>query len=347
MSSLLRPSASSASWLFAAASSPAPSSSRHAAVCCRRAAATASVNPRRGISQSAASQKAIPFTLNTTRSETAPAHDAAGHQQHGSDGKVLRMIMFGKPGAGKGTLSGRLVKKYDIVSMSTGDLLRQHIAEKTEVGLLAESIVASGGLLPDDVMLKVVTSKLDALQNRHWILDGFPRTLGQGKLLDAHLHTKGTPLSLIVNLDVPDDVILGRISDRWVHLPSGRVYNLSYNPPKVPGHDDETGEPLTKRPDDNPEIFARRLEQFYASTSPLLAYYSAQAAGSAAATRLVTLAGSTSDEIWPQLENVLRTHFPAVKERQDVKRRNSLSDALLAQRERERRDKGEAAVRNA
>ena len=94
------------------------------------------------------------------------------------------------------------------------------------------------------------------------------------------------------------------------------------------------------------EIFARRLEQFYASTSPLLAYYSAQAAGSAAATRLVTLTGSTSDEIWPQLENVLRTHFPAVKERQDVKRRNSLSDALLAQRERERRDKGEAPVRN-
>ncbi|KAI0333638.1 ADK-domain-containing protein [Cubamyces sp. BRFM 1775] len=348
MSSLLRPSATSAaasSWLLTAASTSTPSYSRHATVCCRRAAATPSVNLRRGISQSAALRKAIPFTLNTTRSETAPAQDA-GHQQHGNDGKVLRMIMFGKPGAGKGTLSGRLVKKYDIVSMSTGDLLRQHIAEKTEVGLLAESIVASGGLLPDDVMLKVVTSKLDALQNRHWILDGFPRTLGQGKLLDAHLHTKGTPLSLIVNLDVPDDVILGRISDRWVHLPSGRVYNLSYNPPKVPGHDDETGEPLTKRPDDNPEIFARRLEQFYASTSPLLAYYSAQAAGSAAATRLVTLAGSTSDEIWPQLENVLRTHFPAVKERQDVKRRNSLSDALLAQRERERRDKGEAAARN-
>ncbi|KAI0670347.1 adenylate kinase [Trametes maxima] len=327
--SFLRPSASSAaSWLRTAAPAVA-GSSRHAAA--------PALGTRRAISQSAAPRKALPFSLNTTRSETAPAQDASS--------KLLRMIMFGKPGAGKGTLSGRLVKKYDIVSMSTGDLLRQHIAEKTEVGLLAESIVASGGLLPDDVMLKVVTSKLDLLQNRHWILDGFPRTLGQGQLLDQHLTTKGTPLSLIVNLDVPDDVILGRISDRWVHLPSGRVYNLSYNPPKVAGHDDETGEPLTKRPDDNPEIFARRLEQFYASTSPLLAYYGAQAAGLAATTRLVTLSGSTSDEIWPQLEGVVRSNFPGVRERQEVKRRSSLSDALLAQRERDQRAEGDAPAR--
>ncbi|KAI9064468.1 adenylate kinase [Trametes sanguinea] len=337
--SFLRPGASPASSWLRAPSACVAGSSRH----------VRSASARRTITQSAASQKAIPFTLGSARAEAAPAEDVTSpglRPQSASNGKVLRMIMFGKPGAGKGTLTARLVKKYDIVSMSTGDLLRQHIAEKTEVGLLAESIVASGGLLPDDIMLKVVTSKLDVLQNRHWILDGFPRTLGQGKLLDEHLATKGTPLSLIVNLDVPDDVILGRISDRWVHLPSGRVYNLSYNPPKVPGHDDETGEPLTKRPDDNPEIFARRLEQFYASTSPLLAYYSARAAGSGSATRLVTLSGSTSDEIWPQLENVLRTHFPSVPERQDVKRRHSLSDAVLAQREQEARKKGEAAVRD-
>ncbi|CDO69512.1 hypothetical protein BN946_scf184785.g17 [Trametes cinnabarina] len=337
--SLLRPSAFAASAWLRTPSLCVPGSSRHVSV----PLAT------RTISQSAASHKAIPFTLGSARSETVSADSVAtpgSRQQPGSNGKVLRVIMFGKPGAGKGTLTARLVKKYDIVSMSTGDLLRQHIAEKTEVGLLAESIVASGGLLPDDIMLKVVTSKLDVLQNRHWILDGFPRTLGQGELLDKHLASKETPLSLIVNLDVPDDVILSRISDRWVHLPSGRVYNLSYNPPKVPGHDDETGEPLTKRPDDNPEIFARRLEQFYASTSPLLAYYSAKAAASASVTRLVTLSGSTSDEIWPQLENVIRTHFPSVQERQDVKRRHSLSDAVLAQREQETRKKGEAAVKD-
>jgi len=240
------------------------------------------------------------------------------------------MLMFGKPGAGKGTLSARLVQKYEILSLSTGDMLRQHIAERTDVGRMAEEIVATGGLLPDEVMLKVVTSKLDSLHNKHWILDGFPRTLGQGVLLDEHLRQRQSPLSLVVNLDVPDDIILSRISDRWVHLPSGRVYNLSYNPPKVPGRDDETGEPITKRPDDNPEIFARRLEKFYASTSPLLSHYVDQ---SSRTTRVATLSGSTSDEIWPQLEALLRSNFPNLKERvetREQKRRSSLSDAVLA-----------------
>ncbi|KAL1733108.1 adenylate kinase-domain-containing protein [Schizophyllum commune] len=251
--------------------------------------------------------------------------------------RLLRMVMFGKPGAGKGTLSGRLTKKYDIVSISSGDVLRQHIAERTEIGRQADAIVAQGGLLPDDLMLKVVTSKLEELKGKHWILDGFPRTLGQGELLDGHLKKQGMPLSLVVNLDVPDDVILSRISDRWVHLPSGRVYNMSYNPPKIDGLDDETGEPLTKRPDDNPETFARRLQQFYASTSPLLDYYSAQAeAGNvhhaadasvhlhphqlrlptrAHKLQMVTLHGKTSDEIWPQLEGVVQSGFPALRER--------------------------------
>ena len=101
--------------------------------------------------------------------------------------RLLRMLMFGKPGAGKGTLTARLVKTYDVVSLSTGDLLRRHIDRRTEVGREAEEIVASGGLLPDEVMLRVVSSELDELRNQHWILDGFPRTLGQAELLDAHL----------------------------------------------------------------------------------------------------------------------------------------------------------------
>ncbi|CAK5277397.1 unnamed protein product [Mycena citricolor] len=257
------------------------------------------------------------------------------------------------PGAGKGTLSSRLVKKYTgITTISTGDLLRQHIAERTDIGREAEEIVAQGKLLPDEVMLKVVTSQLDGLRNKHWILDGFPRTLGQGELLDAHLGKQGMPLTLVVNLDVPDEVILSRISDRWVHLPSGRVYNVSYNPPKVDGFDDVTGEPLMKRPDDNPETFARRLQQFYASTSPLLAYYAKSANRRhrlPGTTRkqhphqlvfphshtllLRTLSGSTSDEIWPQLDALVRTEFPSLKEAGptlDVRRRHSLSEAVLA-----------------
>lgn len=284
----------------------------------------------RGFRSAAVANKALPFSLfNLVRAASVTKIPS----DHG-EGKVLRMLMFGKPGAGKGTLAARLVKKYDVLSLSTGDMLRQHIADSTEVGRIAEEIVATGGLLPDDIMLKVVASKLDLLHNKHWILDGFPRTVGQGKLLDDHLRLQGTPLSLIVNLDVADEIILSRISDRWVHLPSGRVYNLSYNPPKVAGHDDETGEPLTKRPDDNPEIFARRLEQFYASTSPLLDYYRTQATSGV---KMVTLSGATSDEIWPQLDSVIRTNFPNVRERpesREQKRRTSLSEAVLARRER-------------
>ncbi|TRM62743.1 adenylate kinase-domain-containing protein [Schizophyllum amplum] len=257
---------------------------------------------QRGYAASAIAQRALAFGLQPAL--RAQSDDEGGH-------RVLRMLMFGKPGAGKGTLAGRLTKKYDILSISSGDLLRQHIAERTEVGRQAEAIVAQGGLLPDEVMLKVVTSKLEALKGKHWILDGFPRTLGQGELLDAHLKKQDMPLSLVVNLDVPDEVILSRISDRWVHLPSGRVYNMSYNRPKIDGLDDETGEPLNKRPDDNPETFARRLQQFYASTSPLLDYYSAQAE----AGNMATLHGTTSDEIWPQLEAVVAGSFSGLRER--------------------------------
>jgi len=269
------------------------------------------------------------------------------------------MLVFGKPGAGKGTLTARLVQKYEILSLSTGDLLRQHIAERTEVGREAEETVARGGLLPDEVMLKVVSSKLDSLYNKHWILDGFPRTLGQATLLDNHLKKKQSPITFVVNIDVPDDVILSRISDRWVHLPSGRVYNMSYNRPKVEGYDDVTGEPLTKRPDDNPQIFSRRLSQFYASTSPLLEYYTAAAISSTEPVHnphqhphqlsfhrpqqtltLQTLSGATSDENWPHLDKLIRNAFPNLKERiltRQMKRRNNLSDAIFT-------DKVEAGV---
>jgi nucleoside-triphosphate--adenylate kinase len=242
------------------------------------------------------------------------------------------MLMFGKPGAGKGTLSARLVKKYDVLSLSTGDMLRGHINERTEIGRQAEEIVASGGLLPDDVMLRVVTTKLEAIEDKHWILDGFPRTLGQGKMLDKHLKTQSKPLSLVINLDVPDKVILQRISDRWVHLPSGRVYNMSYNRPKVDGLDDETGEPLTRRPDDNPEIFSRRLRKFYEATTPLLSYYQTQQHPT-----LATLSGETSDEIWPQLDATIQRMFPLLKERpesQEAKRRHSLSEVMLGRKDR-------------
>ncbi|KAI9509631.1 ADK-domain-containing protein [Russula earlei] len=285
----------------------------------------------RAFSTTVRSQSSLPFSVRGSRSAAGPDADSSADSSH-PNGKMLRMIFFGKPGAGKGTLTARLVRKYDVISLSTGDLLRQHIAEKTEIGRIAEEIVAKGGLLPDELMLKMVSSKLDALRNNHWVLDGFPRTVGQGKLLDAHLRKQGTPLNLVVSLDVPDEAIIARISDRWVHLPSGRVYNLSYNRPRVDGLDDETGEPLTKRPDDNPEIFARRLRQFYTSTSPLLQYYSSLQTSRLHDPRakLVSLRSSTSDEIWPLLEHNVRSVIPGLRERNEERRRTSLSEVVLA-----------------
>lgn len=253
------------------------------------------------------------------------------------DDRVVRIIMFGKPGAGKGTLSSRLVNKYNLLSISTGDLLRKEIQNGTDIGKQAEQIMASGGLVPDELMLKIVTSTLDTLHDKHWILDGFPRTLRQGQLLESHLQSRGTPLTLVVNINVPDEVIIGRILDRWVHVPSGRVYNTSYNPPKVAGIDDVTGEPLARRADDDPETFTRRLQAFYNSTNPLLAYYDALSKQEVAKAenphqhphqllldrpdKLVvrTVTGNTSDAIWPDIDHIIMSMFPSLETRSEFR----------------------------
>ncbi|RSH83777.1 hypothetical protein EHS25_005392 [Saitozyma podzolica] len=221
----------------------------------------------------------IESMLSKLRSAVDQAHseEYEGVKQE----KGLRMLVFGKPGSGKGTLSARLVKQYDIAFVSTGDVLRKEIMAKSEVGRKAEEVVAKGGLVSDELMLEI-----------SWIVDGFPRTLHQGELLDTVLAEEGRPLNMIVHLNVPDSVIMARISARWVHLPSGRVYNTTYSAPKVPGRDDITGEPLSKRPDDTPETFSKRLQAYYESTAPLLQYFSRAYPES-----LHSLSGSSSDEV--------------------------------------------------
>ncbi|WRT64914.1 uncharacterized protein IL334_001853 [Kwoniella shivajii] len=213
-------------------------------------------------------------------------------QYEGVEERGLRMLIFGKPGSGKGTLSARLVKEYDIAFVSTGDVLRKEIAAKSEVGRKAEEVVASGGLVSDELMLEIVKTELDRMHGKSWIVDGFPRTLHQGELLDSVLNQENRPLNMIVHLNVPDSVIMARISARWVHLPSGRVYNTTYSAPKTPGKDDVTGEPLSKRPDDTPETFSKRLQAYYESTAPLLEYFAKTYPSS-----LFSLSGSSSDEV--------------------------------------------------
>ncbi|GHJ89309.1 hypothetical protein NliqN6_5711 [Naganishia liquefaciens] len=227
----------------------------------------------------------------------------------------LRILIFGKPGSGKGTLSARLVQKYDLHFISTGDVLRREIMNKTRVGKEAEGIVASGGLISDELMLQIVETELDKLKGKSWILDGFPRTLRQAGLLDSALNEQGRPLNMIIHLAVPDAVIMKRISARWVHLPSGRVYNTQFkgSAPKVPGLDDETGEPLTRRPDDRPETFQRRLDAFYESTSPLLDYFAHKHPES-----LHELAGATSDEVRHASSHPAPFSYHAQPEGQDL-----------------------------
>ncbi|KAL1921247.1 uncharacterized protein VTP21DRAFT_10963 [Calcarisporiella thermophila] len=214
----------------------------------------------------------------------------------------LRMLLIGSPGAGKGTQSKKINERFDVQCVSSGDLLRRNIAAGTKIGQQASEAMAKGALVPDDIMVKLLGEEISSLQYQNWLLDGFPRNQNQAIMLDEFLSEEGKPLNMVINLDVPEDVILQRILDRWVHIPSGRVYNLSYNPPKRPGLDDVTGEPLQKRPDDNVEVFSTRLKQYRQQTLPLLEYYDHQGI-------LYSFTGETSDEIYPMIEKELLELF--------------------------------------
>ncbi|TPX54612.1 hypothetical protein PhCBS80983_g05858 [Powellomyces hirtus] len=252
-------------------------------------------------------------------------HSAPAALAHVNKERRMRSLIMGSPGAGKGTQTKRLTQRYDIETISSGDLLRQSIMDGTPFGLQAQKIIEDGGLVPDDLVVELIMFELDKLEGKNWLLDGmaildnleaahtspnddepsfsgFPRTLSQAQTLDAHLETLQHPLDLVINLDVPEEVILQRIMDRWIHPASGRTYNMSYNPPKKTGFDDETGEPLTKRADDNVETFKYRLDQYYELTKPLLDYYAARGT-------LRSFHGKTSDEIYPQIEKELDSWF--------------------------------------
>ncbi|KAI8366169.1 adenylate kinase-domain-containing protein [Blakeslea trispora] len=208
----------------------------------------------------------------------------------------LRLLLIGCPGSGKGTQSKRLQANFGVSHFSSGDLLRKHIREKTSLGQQAHQYVSQGQLVPDDLLVSLIDNELLQMGNTNWLLDGFPRTVNQAKALDASLNKMMQPLNLVINLKVPEQVILQRILDRWVHIPSGRVYNLSYNPPLVAGRDDVTGEPLTKRPDDTEEVFRVRLDQHHQMAMPLLDHYQAIT---------VDVEGETSDAIYPQIEKAI------------------------------------------
>lgn len=185
-----------------------------------------------------------------------------------------RTIFFGPPGAGKGTQAPRIKEEYCLCHLSTGDMLREAVANKTEMGLKAKSIMDAGKLVGDDVVVGIIKEALKAPEcSQGFILDGFPRTVPQARMLDSLLSETGHEIDKVVNLSVDDSILLKRVEGRLIHTPSGRTYNIYFQPPKVPGLDDVTGEPLTKRADDNAAKLKTRLEEFHAKTTPVLEYY--------------------------------------------------------------------------
>ena len=197
--------------------------------------------------------------------------------------KKIIMILFGPPGAGKGSHGPKIVKTLGIPQLSTGDMLRAAVAAGTELGKQADDMMSSGGLVSDELVVNLIKERIkEADCAKGFILDGFPRTMEQTKMLDAMLAESGEKVGYVVALEVPDAVLTERICGRWVHKESGRSYHIKFAPPKSLGEqapsvatmlDDETGQPLMQRKDDTEEALKSRLEAYHSQTVPILAHY--------------------------------------------------------------------------
>ena len=208
----------------------------------------------------------------------------------------MRLILLGAPGAGKGTQAAFICRKYGIPQISTGDMLRAAVKAGTPLGVAAKKVMDSGGLVSDDIIIGLVKERITQPDCANgFLFDGFPRTIPQADAMKA----AGVKLDFVLEIDVPDEAIIERMSGRRVHPASGRTYHLKFNPPKAEGRDDETGEPLIHRDDDHEDTVRKRLEVYQNQTRPLVAYYSDWAAsGDAAAPKYRRISGTGSvDEI--------------------------------------------------
>jgi len=186
----------------------------------------------------------------------------------------IRAVLLGPPGSGKGTQSPRLKEHYSVCHLATGDLLRAEISSGSELGSEIKSVIDQGKLVSDELVLRMVSDNLNKPDCKNgFLLDGFPRTIGQAEKLDVLLDKRSQPLDSVVEFGIDDSLLVRRICGRWFHLASGRSYHEEFHPPRVPGKDDVTGETLVKRNDDNEEVLVKRLEQYHNLTSPLVEYY--------------------------------------------------------------------------
>jgi len=224
--------------------------------------------------------------------------------------KVL--ILCGPPGCGKGTQAPKIVAKWNIPQLSTGDMLREAVAQGTEVGSKAKEVMARGGLVSDDIVVGIIRDRVKADDcKKGFILDGFPRTVAQAGALDMMLKETSDHVGIVVELNVPDQVLFERITGRWIHKASGRSYHTKFNPPKsydgksAPSAenmlDDETREALMQRSDDTKEALPKRLEGYHAETEPVLRHYSCIARCRVS----VVNADQAMEAVWQGIEKAL------------------------------------------
>ena len=189
----------------------------------------------------------------------------------------IHIILLGPPGCGKGTQAQKLIREFGFVQLSTGDMLRAAISKGTEIGMQAKSIIDKGELVSDELVIGIVMDRIFSTECEcGYMLDGFPRTLAQAEKLDQILTGRNQKIDVVFRLCVPDDMAIRRIAGRRFHITSGRSYNIEFNPPKIEGRDDITGEKLVQREDDKEEIVQSRLNTYHELTEPLVRYYQKQ-----------------------------------------------------------------------
>lgn len=206
----------------------------------------------------------------------------------------MKLILLGPPGAGKGTQANFIKEKYGIPQISTGDMLRAAAKAGTPLGLAAKKVIDAGNLVSDDIIIGLVKERIREPDCANgFLFDGFPRTIPQAQAMKD----SGIKVDYVVEIQVPDQSIIERMSGRRVHLASGRTYHVVFNPPKVPGKDDVTGEDLVQRPDDAEDTVIKRLSVYHNQTQPLVEYYTAwERSGDAIAPKCIRIPGTGSVE---------------------------------------------------